>query len=152
MRRLNALAAAITITVVAAVCTKVGALTRRVTSTPHGSAMLPDGKYQASGIAFTDRETSFAAIAGYAGASTTLESWIERTTDGGRHWAAGRPASGQQQPAAQVGMAFVSAQRGWAYEPGMFFTRDGGVTWRAEHTRFRLVGPVAVAGASTWVA
>jgi len=49
-------------------------------------------------------------------------------------------------------MAFVSAQQGWAYGPGLFFSRDGGATWRAERTPFPLTGPVAVAGTSTWVA
>jgi photosystem II stability/assembly factor-like uncharacterized protein len=112
---------------------------------------LLQGKYQALAIAFPGRGTGIAAIAGYAGASTTVRSWIERTTDGGRHWAASRPASGQRQPGAQAGMAFVSAQQGWAYGPGLFFSRDGGATWQAERTPFPLTGPVAVAGTSTWV-
>jgi hypothetical protein len=49
-------------------------------------------------------------------------------------------------------MAFVSAQQGWGYGPDLFFSRDGGATWRAERTPFPLRGPVAVAGTSTWVA
>ena len=110
------------------------------------------GKYQALAIAFPSRDTGITAILGYADQSTTLRSWIERTTDGGRHWAASRPAIGQYQPGAQAGMAFVSAQQGWAYLPGLFFTRDGGVIWRAERTPFPVTGPVAVAGTSTWVA
>lgn len=120
-------------------------------TSPPGMSGLLQGKYQALAIAFPDRDTGFAAISGSAGASTTVRSWIERTADGGRVWVAGRPALGPDQPGAQLGLAFVSAQQGWAYWPGLFFTRDGGVTWRAERTPFRRVGPVAVAGASTWV-
>jgi photosystem II stability/assembly factor-like uncharacterized protein len=114
-------------------------------------AGLLQGKYQAVAIAFPSRGIGIAAISGYAGDSTTVRSWIERTTDGGRHWVAGLPALGQDQAAAQTGLAFVSAQQGWAYGPGLLFSRDGGVTWRAERTPFPLVGPVTVAGTSTWV-
>jgi photosystem II stability/assembly factor-like uncharacterized protein len=110
------------------------------------------GKYQALAIAFPAPGTGITAIAGFADNGTTVQSWIERTADGGRHWAASRPASGQHQPGAQAGLAFVSAQQGWAFLPGLFFTRDGGATWRAEPTPFPLTGPVAVAGTSTWVA
>jgi photosystem II stability/assembly factor-like uncharacterized protein len=117
-----------------------------------GKPGLLQGKYQALAIAFPDRDTGIAAISGYPGQSTTVRSWIERTTDGGRHWVASRLASGRDQPGAQVGLAFASAWQGWAYGPDLFFTRDGGATWRAERTPFPLVGPVAVAGTSTWVA
>jgi photosystem II stability/assembly factor-like uncharacterized protein len=129
------------------------------TATPSGlagagsGARLRDllhGKYQALEIAFPGRDTGFTAISGYAGASSTLRSWIERTADGGASWTASRMASGEHQPGAQTGMAFVSARQGWAYEPGLFFTRDGGATWRAERTTFRVTGPVSVAGTSTW--
>jgi len=109
------------------------------------------GKYQALAVAFPGRGTGIAAIAGYSGQSTTIWSWFERTSDGGRHWTAGRPARGQHQPGAQAGLAFVSARQGWAYGPDLFFTRDGGATWRAEPAPFLLTGPVAVAGTSTWV-
>ena len=112
---------------------------------------LLHGKYQALAIAFPGRHTGVTAISGYAGASSTLRSWIERTADGGASWTASRMASGQHQPGAQFGMAFLSARQGWAYGPGLFFTRDGGATWRAERTTFRLTGPVSVAGTSTWV-
>lgn len=121
------------------------------TSSPSATPGLLHGKYQALAIAFPSPGIGIAAISGYAGQSTTVRSWIERTTDGGRHWVAGPPALGQDQPAAQSGLAFVSAKQGWAYGPGLLFSRDGGVTWRAEHTPFPLVGPVAVAGTSTWV-
>jgi photosystem II stability/assembly factor-like uncharacterized protein len=123
-------------------------------ATPGSPPRMPgllQGKYQAFAIAFPDRDTGIAAISGYAGESTTVRSWIERTTDGGRHWVAGHPAIGQHHPGAQLGMAFVSAQQGWAYGPDLFFSRDGGASWRAERTPFPLVGPVAVAGTSTWV-
>lgn len=149
----NALVAALAAVAVAGGCADGGAAREGVTirTGSHATSMLLHGKYQALGIAFPDRETGFAAIAGYPGTSTTLESWIERTADGGMHWLASRPVSGQHQPGAQVGLAFVSARQGWAYEPGLFFTRDGGVTWLAERTRLALVGPVAVARTSTWV-
>jgi photosystem II stability/assembly factor-like uncharacterized protein len=123
-------------------------------TTPGSPPQMPgllQGKYQAFAIAFPGRDTGIAAISGYAGQSTTVRSWIERTTDGGRHWVASRPAIGPHHPGAQLGMAFVSAQQGWAYGPGLFYSYDGGVTWRAERTPFPLVGPVAVAGTSTWV-
>jgi photosystem II stability/assembly factor-like uncharacterized protein len=175
---MNRLPAAIVAAVVLAGCASAGAPAGRVpgSSTSHATAApsrpagapsnapgsatagspprrpgLLQGKYQALAIAFPDRDTGIAAISGYAGQSTTIRSWTERTSDGGRHWAASRPASGQDQPGAQAGMAFVSAQQGWAYGPGLFFTRDGGATWRAEPTPFPLTGPVAVAGTSTWV-
>jgi photosystem II stability/assembly factor-like uncharacterized protein len=179
MRRLpTALSAATVAAVVLAGCASARAPAGRVTSssTSHATATPPkpagspgnapgsatstspprmpgllQGKYQALAIAFPDRDTGIAAISGYAGESTTVRSWIERTTDGGRHWAASRPAIGQHQPGAQAGMAFASAQQGWAYGPDLFFTRDGGATWRAERTPFPLTGPVAVAGTSTWV-
>jgi photosystem II stability/assembly factor-like uncharacterized protein len=112
---------------------------------------LLQGKYQAWAIAFPGRDTGIVAVAGYPGASMTVRSWLERTADGGRVWVAGRPASGQDQPGAQGGLAFASARQGWAYGPGLFYTRDGGATWRAERTPFPLTGPVAVAGTSTWV-
>lgn len=120
-------------------------------ASPPGAPGLLQGKYQAWAIAFPDRDTGFVAISGSAGQSTTVRSWIERTTDGGRAWVAGRPALGPDQPGAQLGLTFVSAQQGWAYRPGLFYTRDGGATWRAERTPFPLVGPVTVAGTSTWV-
>lgn len=178
MRRLPTALLAAVVAVVAG-CASTGALAGRVTSsgTSHASTApstlagspshaarsarvggpprmpgLLQGKYQALAIAFPSRDTGITAILGYAGQSTTLRSWIERTTDGGRHWAASQPAIGQHQPGTQAGMAFVSAQQGWAYLPGLFFTRDGGVTWQAEHTPFPLTGPVAVAGTSMWVA
>jgi hypothetical protein len=109
------------------------------------------GKYQAWAIAFPGRDTGIVAFTGYAGASMTVRSWLESTADGGRVWVAGRPASGQDQPGAQGGLAFASARQGWAYGPDLFFTRDGGATWRPERTPFPLVGPVAVAGTSTWI-
>jgi len=156
MRRpATALSAAIVAAVVLAGC--ASGTTSHVTTTPSKSAGPPrmpgllQGKYQAIAIAFPGRDTGIAAISGYAGESTTIRSWIERTTDGGGHWAASRPASGQHQPGAQGGLAFASAQQGWAYTPGLFFTRDGGATWEAEPTPFPLTGPVAVAGTSTWV-
>jgi photosystem II stability/assembly factor-like uncharacterized protein len=121
-------------------------------SSPRRRPGLLQGKYQAIAIAFPDLNTGITAIVGFAGDSTTAQSWIERTTDGGRHWAAGQPASGQHQPGAQGGMAFASTHKGWAYLPDLFFTRDGGATWRAEPTPFPLTGPVAAAGTSTWVA
>lgn len=179
MRRLAiALSAALVAAVVVAGCAGAGAPAGRVTSSstwraaaaPSQPASAPgnaagsatagspprmprvlQGKYQALAIAFPDRDTGIAAISGYPGESTTLRSWIERTADGGRHWAASRPAIGQHQPGAQAGMAFASAQQGWAYGPGLFFTRDGGATWRAERAPFPLTGPVAVAGTSAWV-
>ena len=116
-----------------------------------GTPGLLQGKYQAWVIAFPDRDTGIAAISGYPGEYTTVWSWIERTTDGGGHWVASRPASGPDQPGAQGGLAFASARQGWAYGPDLFFTGDGGATWRAERTPFPLVGAVAVAGTSTWV-
>jgi hypothetical protein len=101
---------------------------RTATATgPPGALGLLQGDYQAWAIAFPDRDTGFVAISGSAGQSTTVRSWIERTTDGGRVWVAGRTALGQDQPGAQLGLAFVSAQQGWAYWPGLFFTRDDGV-------------------------
>lgn len=120
-------------------------------STPQASG-LPQGKYQANAIAFPGRDTGIATISGFTGESTTVRSWIVRTADGGMHWTASAPAAGQHQPGAQLGMAFVSARQGWAYGPDLFFTRDGGATWQAERTPFPLVGQVAVAGTSTWVA
>jgi photosystem II stability/assembly factor-like uncharacterized protein len=179
MRRLPiGLWAAVVAAVVLAGCASAGGPAGRVTSgashataTPSRSAGPPGntsgpaasgsrsrrpgllrGKYQALAIAFADRDTGLAAIAGFGGESTTVRSWIERTADGGRHWVASRSAIGQHQPSAQNGMALVSAQQGWAYDPDLFFTRDGGATWRAERTPFPLVGPVAVAGTSAWVA
>jgi photosystem II stability/assembly factor-like uncharacterized protein len=130
--------------------------TQRTSATSPSPAIPPpaaelNGKYQAIELAVPGHDTSITAISGYAGQSTTVQSWIERSADGGRHWIAGPLASGQHQPGAQAGMAFVSARQGWAYLPDLFFTLDGGATWRAERTPFALTGPVAVAGASTWV-
>ena len=151
MNRLpGALAAAIAATVSVAGCANVGALAGHGKKLPRMPAPLP-GKYQALAVSFPGRDAGIASISGYPGQSATLRSWIDRTADGGKSWVASGPASGQHQPGAQAGMAFVSAGQGWAYLPGLFFTRDGGVTWRAERTRFPLTGPVAVAGTSTWV-
>ena len=151
MNRLPAaLAAVIAATVSVAGCANAGALAGHGKKLPRMPAPLP-GKYQALAVSFPGRDAGIALISGYPGKSATLRSWIDRTADGGNSWVASGPASGQHQPGAQAGMAFVSAGQGWAYLPGLFFTRDGGVTCRAERTRFPLTGPVAVAGTSTWV-
>jgi photosystem II stability/assembly factor-like uncharacterized protein len=112
---------------------------------------LLQGKFQALAFVSPGRRVGIASFLGFPGGSTTVWSWIARTSDGGRHWTAGPPARGQRQPGAQSGLAFTSTRQGWAYEPGLFFTRDGGATWRSERTSFPLVGPVVVAGTSTWV-
>jgi len=116
-----------------------------------GPALL-HGKYQALAVAFPGGGRGFALLSGYPGTSSTVRSWVERTADGGRHWTASPPVSGPDQPGTQAGLVFASASQGWAYLPGLFFTRDGGATWRAERTPFPLTGPVAVAGRSAWVA
>jgi photosystem II stability/assembly factor-like uncharacterized protein len=121
-------------------------------SSPGRASGLLHGKYQSLAVAFPGGGRGFALISGYPGTSATVRSWVERTADGGRHWTASPPVSGKNQPGTQAGLAFMSASQGWAYLPGLFFTRDGGATWRAERTPFPLTGPVAVAGTSTWVA
>jgi photosystem II stability/assembly factor-like uncharacterized protein len=112
---------------------------------------LLQGKYQALALASPGRRVGVAAFSGFPGGSTTVWSWIARSTDAGMRWTAGQPARGPRQPGAQSGLVFLSARQGWAYGPDLFFTRDGGATWRAERTSFPLTGPVAVAGTSTWV-
>jgi len=119
---------------------------------PGRSPGLLHGKYQALAVAFPGGGRGFALLSGYPGTSSTVRSWVDRTAGGGRHWTASPPASGPDQPGAQAGLAFASASQGWAYLPGLFFTRDGGATWRAERTPFPLTGLVAMAGLSTWVA
>jgi len=109
------------------------------------------GKYQTLGMALPGGGAGVVAISGYPGRSSTLRSWIDRTADGGRRWVTGPQVTGTDKPGAQYGMAFASSRQGWAYGPGLFFTRDGGATWTAQRTPFALTGPVAVAGASTWV-
>ncbi len=86
----TALSAAIVAAVVLAGC--AGSSAAHVTMTPSKPANQPrmpgllHRKYQALAIAFPGRDTGIAAIAGYAGESTTVRWWIERTTDGaGRH-------------------------------------------------------------------
>jgi photosystem II stability/assembly factor-like uncharacterized protein len=154
-RRAGPFWAAVAAAVLVAGC--AGSSTSHVTMPLPKSASPPrltgllQGKYQALAVAFPGHGILVAAFAGFAGGGTTSWSWMARSTDGGRHWTAGQPAKGQHQPGAQSGLVFVSARQGWAHGPDLFFTRDGGVTWRAEPTPSPLTGPVAVARTSTWV-
>ena len=113
-RPVAALAAAIAATVSVAGCANAGALAGHGKKLPRMPALL-HGKYQALAVSFPDRVAGIASISGYPGKSVTLRSWINRTADGGQSWVASGPASGQHQPGAQAGMAFVSAAQGWAF-------------------------------------
>ena len=152
MKPVNRLAAVISAAVVLAGCA-AGRVPAGPTMEPAGLVRAPGllhGKYHAPAVAFAAGR-GVALISGYPGTSSTIWSWVERTADGGRHWAATRPTPGQDQPGAQAGLAFASRRQGWAYLPGLFFTRDGGAIWRAEPAPFPLTGPVAVAGSSAWI-
>jgi photosystem II stability/assembly factor-like uncharacterized protein len=115
------------------------------------------GKFTASPLVFLDARTGLLTIGGFAGNSARVSSWQERTTDGGRTWTAGPVAhtgdGRYPMPVAstQVGLAFKSGAAGWAYQPSLFFTRDGGGTWQREPGAPPAVGPVAVHGSSTWI-
>jgi hypothetical protein len=65
-------------------------------------------------------------------------------------WEQEAPGSNPGIPTVQGYGSSVSAPQGWAYEPGLFFTRDGGATWQAARTTFRLTGPFAGEETSTW--
>lgn len=124
-----------------------------VPSVRPGTRGLWHGSYQARSIALPGGGVGVAVINGSAGENGPFVSVIERTTDGGRTWAAGRWVVGEDQPGAQTGMVFGSAQQGWVYGPELFFTRDGAATWHAAPaTAFKDVGQAAVAGTSLWVA
>jgi photosystem II stability/assembly factor-like uncharacterized protein len=107
-------------------------------SVPPRVAARLTGKFTASPLVFASARLGLVTIAGFVGASSVVSSWQERTTDGGRTWAAGPVAhtGDGRYPApvasTQVGLAFVSRSAGWAYQPSLFFTRDGGLTWQPE--------------------
>lgn len=115
------------------------------------------GKFTASPIVFANQQLGLVTIGGFVGTSRTVSSWQERSTDGGRTWLAGPVAHTSDgrspSPAAttQLGLAFVSSSAGWAYQPSLFYTRDGGQSWAPAPGRPAAVGPVAVQGSSTWV-
>jgi hypothetical protein len=115
------------------------------------------GKFTANSILFASRDVGLVTITGFVGDSAVVSSWQERTTDGGRRWKAGPVAHTSDgrypapTPSTQSGLAFVSASTGWAYQPSLFYTRNGGLTWAPAPGRPAAVGPVATQGSTTWV-
>ena len=71
---------------------------------------------------------------------------LRKTSDGGRSWRTlpkpPIPAAGSglalTDTTAVNGIVFANARVGWAYGPGLYITRDGGMTWR----RIRIGAPV----------
>lgn len=136
---------------------RAGTSGARLTPEPHTRAAALIGKFTAAPIVFADARLGLVTIAGFVGDSTTVSSWQERTTDSGRTWTAGPVAHTSdgryptQVATTQIGLAFGRGSAGWAYQPSLFFTQDGGLTWQPEPGRPAGVGPVSVQGGSTWV-
>lgn len=122
---------------------------------PTGSpvpAPLMAGKFAANSIVYASPSTGLIGIAGYPDNSASPAGWLERSSDFGRRWTIGPATVGAAQAASQTGMAFTSAEDGWAYRPGLVFTTDAGLTWQPEPAAPALIGPLAVAGDSAWFA
>ena len=109
------------------------------------------GKFSANVMAFPSPSHGLIAIGGFPRNRSTLVGWFDRSTDAGRRWTVGRHSSGATKAATQIGMTFSSAQQGWAYQPDLLFTTDGGMTWHADPSEPALIGPVSTVGSSTWV-
>jgi hypothetical protein len=76
------------------------------------------------------------------------------TADGGLHWSkAAAPrtpwGTGPSAPGSGVSrILFANAEDGWAYDPGLWATHDGGVSWRQVSTGGRSVSAMASTGGS----
>jgi photosystem II stability/assembly factor-like uncharacterized protein len=70
------------------------------------------------------------------------------TTDGGRHWFPATPPptsalSARPRPDSVSRVVFANARDGWAFDPGLWATHDGGASWRQVDTRGREVTSLA---------
>ena len=126
-------------------------------SAARGPARLT-GKFTASPLVFQNARIGLVTIGGsLEHHQREVSSWQERTSDGGRTWTVGPVAhtgigrNPTPVPSTQIGLAFGSNSGAWAYQPSLFFTRDGGLSWQPEPVRPAGVGPVAVSGSSTWI-
>jgi photosystem II stability/assembly factor-like uncharacterized protein len=115
------------------------------------TAPLVAGKFAANSIAYPSSSTAVIGIAGYPDNSTSPAGWLELSRDAGRHWTIAPATAGAALAASQTGMAFTSAEDGWAYRPNLVFTTDAGVSWQPAPAAPALVGPLAVVGNSAWV-
>ena len=109
------------------------------------------GKFSATPIAFATAQVGLVMINGFAGSSGEASSWQERTTDGGVTWVADPVTHAQGGASTQIGLSFVSASEGWAYQPNLLFTTDGGATWQPEPKGPAGVDALATYGMSTWI-
>lgn len=102
------------------------------------------GKYSVESISFPNASDGYALIGGYTGGNGPSLVWLDRTTDGGRSWQAGRI------PDDPAWLAFNSGSDGWAYRPMLLATTDGGRTWHHVPTD-GYVSALATFGRYTWM-
>ena len=84
------------------------------------------------------------SIGGFPGGNGPSSVWLDRTTDGGRSWHAGRI------PDPPAWLAFNSGRDGWAYGPMLLATTDGGQNWRHVPT-IGYVSALVTLGRYTWM-
>lgn len=123
---------------------------------PHSAASPAagsNGDFYPSAITFGSASSGLVTAAfeiGYPVTSSTPYAWFDSTTDGGRTWGLVPVEPGEAAPAAQLGVAFLNAEDGWAYGERLYFTTDGGQTWQPENVPF-ITEAVATVGTSSWL-
>jgi photosystem II stability/assembly factor-like uncharacterized protein len=122
--------------------TSGGGMTKAAAAGRSTSGVLADGRlpsgFEAFSLSFVGIDDGWALGEAPCGGSSCT--YLVRTTDGGRSWSgvASMPAKLAEtsndcfgeQPACVSDIAFVSASEGYAFEPSLLVTHDGGRTWR----------------------
>lgn len=102
------------------------------------SGQLPPHGFHGYSLSFTNTDDGWALGSVPCGSAPCT--YLMRTRNGGRSWSgiSGVPAKlaetsndcTGEQPACVTEIAFATPQEGYAFEPSLLVTHDGGVTWR----------------------
>ncbi|MDP9342898.1 MAG: hypothetical protein M3Q23_12565 [Actinomycetota bacterium] len=113
-------------------------------TTPSTEAIPATRRPDVLDLSFVDPDHGYALV--MARMPTGMALAIERTADGGRTWDVGRAL---WDPGIVEHVVFATRRLGWAFEPGLWVTHDGGRSWRGEVPGGSVAG-LGVAGRSVW--
>jgi hypothetical protein len=116
---------------------------------PRSARLIPAGKYVPSAPSFPTSTFGLVTVGGFS--RDGFEAWVERTDDGGRRWVATRALTGFDHPAASQQLTFVTATQGWAAGPDLYYTVNGGKSWRRQLSATSTVKVVGVEGTAAWI-